>query len=287
MATDAIKASIQQFADNALNQPAWNQPVVTDMYYGNETGLLKMLEGGTFAGIESSGRELNESLKMTNETLRSIYSIAVDAYWKQEQVYFVNFTDVDHVLSGIDFDDMKILTVDKWERHDRGPDYNYGEAYAVLKHTPGKKPTEKYDPVPGVAQLATLGLNLLDMTYSSAFATQQLGFEGQWTLENSKGAMDFNGPVWKQLFMTRPMCQLAKLEMTQDEVREFTPYVTCPREVRIPVVSTASSLANHFSGQCSLKRIINKLCARQTQTFANGTVQEWPIEMFDGTWKPR
>lgn len=41
-----------------------------------------------------------------------------------------------------------------------------------------------------------------------------------------------------------------------------------------------------ISGQCSLKRVVNKYCPQQIQTFTNGDSQDWPIDLYDGDYMP-
>lgn len=231
VATDAMISSLKQFGDNAINQPAWNKPVTTDMYYGNETGIFKILEGGTFAGTESMGQKLNESLKMTNASITSIYAIAVNTYWQQEQVYIVNTTAATSVTNptGYDWDDVSIVSFPN-KKTVNGFTFDTGESFVVMKHTAGRKPDEEYDPVPGVDQLSTLGFNLTGVVYSSGYSQQKLGFNGTWGTDDAIEVVTSDGPDWRKLFMTLPVCQLALIN-TQGS--RMSPFPGCMEKVRI------------------------------------------------------
>ncbi|KAJ5162381.1 hypothetical protein N7492_007773 [Penicillium capsulatum] len=263
---DALRQTVVSFGDVAINGIAYNPPDTYEGFVNNKTGLVQLLKGGAFA---ESVVDKGLSMQIRNETLKQLYAVAVNNMWKQENVYLVNVTDtykdmiVSRRLDKLDppKKDMVKIKIDKY-------------TYFLVKYTSGVAPDEEYESPPGVDQLGTLGLDLKDIVLASGWAQEKGGFNWDPTPEEFKGGYDKAGGI----FMNIPICNMQQLT-------KYGPNYNLFKGFKHVCYSTGGGADDPEELECEFKRLINKECVDQIQTFTNGTKQSWPIDLFDKNWK--
>lgn len=204
-AIKGLRASVVQFGEDNINGIAANPPVTKDEYKKNETGIVSFLEGGAFASM------INEDvdIKLKNETMKTLYAVAINEMWKQEQVYIVNTTGVMAPRGG----SFELMKLDDDDIHRVNLD---GTTFFLIKYSKDKSPAKKYEKVPGVDQLEHLGLTVEEVIHSSAYTMSKGGFNWnpspeEW-MSYSKHKAD--APP-ANIFMNLPVCQFGSFGLSE------------------------------------------------------------------------
>ncbi|KAJ5180282.1 hypothetical protein N7492_003492 [Penicillium capsulatum] len=208
--TNGLLTAFKTFGDNAINQPAWNPPVASQPYYVNETGIVSLLQGGTFAVDGPDSVALSQSLDLNKHTLTTVYAGALNVFWKD--VYIVNMTSISLMANYSDIEWLR-LNVDPSKKFWEQP--HNAQTFGFIYNEPDVKPSSKWKKPPGLDQLEILGLNLTGILASSIWFQNRYGFGASWSTNDTLNSYTRNNGTDRppnDIHMTLPVCQLAMLK---------------------------------------------------------------------------